>query len=170
MIEKMGFETNILPENHPYGHARGETVEINGRSVYFKSQVEVRFAGILQRLKEIGAIIDWQYEPKDFWFNDIRRGTCSYRPDFHAVWANPDYGEQWYECKSTNGLRQKDLTKFKRMAKRYPEIKLVLVLPHEPSTGSSKSAIRQRILIDKAAKYLDHVTYLTDWKVILWDS
>lgn len=164
MVEKMGFETNLHREQHPYGRARGETVAINGREIFFRSQVEVRFAGALQRLKEAGAIIEWQYEPKDFKFPDIERGTCSYRPDFHAVWANPEIGEQWYEIKSRNGLKQKDVTKYKRLAKRYPEVKLTLVMGGEP-TGSSKTAIRQRILLDNARKYVDHVSYLKDWKV-----
>lgn len=159
MVEKMGFEKNLRHENHPYGRARPETVEINGKEIYLRSQVEVRFAYALQRLKEAGAIIEWQHEPKDFWFQGVKRGTCSYRPDFHAAWADPKTGSVWYETKSKNGLKQKDVTKYKRMAKDYPDITLVLVLGGPPSTT------RQKILLDNALKYVDHVSYLKDWKV-----
>jgi hypothetical protein len=156
---KMGYEQH-LPEHIPYGRARGQHEVVNGRSVYFKSQVEVRFATILQRLQQASAIVEWDYEGKEFWFDDIRRGTCSYRPDFRAVW--PEEGEVYYETKSTSGLRQRDVTKFRRMAKRYPDVKLVLVLPRKPSQGHSKSAVRQRILLDKASRYIDHVWFLGD--------
>ncbi len=152
-----------MQEFVPYGRARGEELEIGGRRFYCRSQVEVRFARILEQLKEAGAIVTWDYEPKDFWFEDIRRGTCSYRPDFRVVWA--DEGEIWYETKSAGGLRQKDVTKYRRMAKRYPQIRLVLLLSRPLSQGCSRAAVRQRILLDNARKYLDHITYLTDWPV-----
>jgi hypothetical protein len=159
---KMGYEQH-LTDHIPYGRARGQHEVVNGKSVYLKSQVEVRFLTIGQRLQQTGAVLEVEYEPKTFWFDDIRRGTCSYTPDFRFLWADNEE-EVYYETKSTNGLRQKDVTKYRRMAKRYPEVKLVLVLPREPR-GSSKSAIRQRILLDNASKYVHHVTYLTDWRI-----
>lgn len=57
IIEKMGFETLSLRELFPYGRARGEEVEINGQTIYFKSQTEVKFARILDRLREVGAVL-----------------------------------------------------------------------------------------------------------------
>ena len=48
-------------------------------------------------------------------------------------------------------MRQKDITKYKRMASRYPEIKLVLVVAKIPSRGKYKN------YNDSAKKYVDHV-------------
>jgi len=155
---------NSLREHVPYGRARGEEVEVNGRTIYFKSQVEVKFAGMLEALRQAGAIVTWEYEPKDFWFEGIRRGTCSYRPDFCVVWAQ-NREEIWYETKTPGNLTQKDVTKYRRMAQHYPAVKLVLVLSRAPSDGHSKSAVRQRIMTDKASRYLHHVTCLSDWKI-----
>lgn len=168
---KMGFEPwAMMRPNHPYGRAHAQTVEIGGRTIRFKSQTEVNFAMVLERLREAGAIVSWDYEPKEFWFEGIKRGRVSYKPDFLAVWADHIHndetpGEVYYETKCSGGLKQVDVTKYHRMAIYHPDVKLVLVLPRSPSQGNSKSAIRQRILLENAEKYIDHVTYLTDWRV-----
>lgn len=57
--------------------------------------------------------IKWEYEPKRFDFNEIKRGTRSYLPDIYL--PNLDI---WIEIKGY--LSKKDKTKIKRFKKYYP--------------------------------------------------
>jgi hypothetical protein len=75
---------------------------------------------MLRRGKAIKA---WQYESKTFWFENIRRGTRSYMPDFEVI--NPDGSVCYYECKGY--LETKDVTKFRRLA-QYHRVPLILVM------------------------------------------
>lgn len=124
-----------------------------------KSNAEYSFALMLDRLQQAGEVVEWLYEPTKFWFEGIRAGTTSYRPDFYVIWAG-DAEHIYYEIKRGN-IQQKDITKYKRLAKRYPDVVLVLVVPKIPQ-GRSKSAIRMRILLDKANEYVDHIWEVGD--------
>lgn len=101
-----------------------EWATIGGKTHYFRSKLEQRWALLLEIWKAGGTIEDWQYEPKTFWFEKIRRGVRSYKPDFLVTL--PDGSTEWHECKGY--IHQKDCTKFHRMAKYYPDEKMVLVM------------------------------------------
>ncbi len=120
-----------------------------------KSNAEYSFALLLDRLMEAegdGRVIDWLYEPKSFVFDDIKFGTRQYRPDF---WVK--YKDEEIYCEVKRGhIIQKDVTKYKRMFNNYPEIKLVLVFQGK-TAGKGKWAIRLRILLSSARKYVHHV-------------
>lgn len=96
---------------------------IGGQRHYFKSKWERNFARYLETLKKHGKIVSWEYEPREFWFEGIKRGCVSYKPDFRVVKEEPDV--TWYEVKGF--YDSKSLTKIKRFAKYYPDEKLVLI-------------------------------------------
>jgi len=114
---------------------------IGGKRCYFKSKWEANYARFLQWRKATGEIIEWQYEPETFWFQDIKRGVRSYKPDFRTEWyafseeqiiervqqglfkgngndGNPVFCS-YYEVKGY--LDSKSRTKIKRFKKYYPD-------------------------------------------------
>lgn len=97
--------------------------DIGGKHIYFRSQFERRYAKLLQLMKESGEIQDWEYEADEFWFENIRRGVRSYKPDFKVTGKD---GKIWY-VETKGYLDSKSKTKLKRMAKYYPHIDLRLV-------------------------------------------
>ena len=134
---------------------------VGGKRYWFRSGFEVRWARYLEFLKEIGEIADWEYEPKDFWFEEIKRGTVSYKPDFRVNYMrqlsdpNAAIGEIiWHECKGH--IQQKDVTKFRRMAKYYPDEKIILVMQNIPKTSTRKNFEKRR-RIANAKQYIERV-------------
>lgn len=97
--------------------------EIAGKKTYFRSEWEFKFAKYLQSLKDRKEIKDWHHEPETFWFEEIRRGTRSYLPDFKVI--RPD--DSWYWVEVKGYMDRKSLTKIKRFKKYYPQEKLLVV-------------------------------------------
>lgn len=97
--------------------------EIGGIRKYYRSKWEANYAWYLQWLKEKGQIEDWKHEPKTFWFEGVKRGTVSYLPDFWVLELNGT--DSFHEVKGWMDDRSK--TKIKRMAKYYPNVKLVVI-------------------------------------------
>lgn len=91
--------------------------KIGHKEIYFRSQWEMRYAQFLQWQLENKLIKDWQYEPKTFWFEQIKRGVRSYKPDFYVV-ANDDT-HFWVEVKGY--MDKKSKTKISRFRRYYPE-------------------------------------------------
>ena len=112
--------------------------EIGGINKYYRSKWEANYARYLEWLKKNKQIEDWKHEPKTFWFESIKRGTRSYLPDF---WIKENNGSEVY-CEVKGYMDSKSHTKLKRMAKYYPEVKLILV---------DKTAY---LAVAKKAKYL----------------
>jgi hypothetical protein len=98
-------------------------VEIGGKRFYAKSKWERRYALYLQFLKEHNEIKDWSYEPKDFWFDKIKRGVRSYKPDFLVIHNNGR--EEYVEVKGFFDAKSK--TKIKRMRIYHPTVQIRLV-------------------------------------------
>lgn len=71
----------------------------------------------------MGIIKTWEHEPQIFWFNEIKRGTRSYLPDFKVTLS--DGSHYWVEVKGY--FDSKSLTKIKRFHKYYPGEKLIVV-------------------------------------------
>ena len=65
----------------------------------------------------------WEFEPDIFWFLKIKRGVRSYKPDFKVFNSNGTV--EYHEVKGW--MNPKSKTKLKRMAKYYPNIKMILV-------------------------------------------
>lgn len=100
-----------------------KTLTIGGKTHYFKSGYEIAYAHYLEALKKDNQILDWYYEPDTFWFEGIKRGTVSYKPDFKVIDKNKK--ETYYEIKGY--MDKKSLTKIKRMAKYYPSVTLQII-------------------------------------------
>ena len=83
--------------------------------IFMRSRWEKNYSRFLKWQK-----IRFEYEPAEFFFEKIKRGTRSYKPDF---WL-PDKKE-WHEVKGY--MDPRSTTKLKRMAKYYPEEKIVIV-------------------------------------------
>lgn len=96
---------------------------IDGRKIYFRSRWEYVYAVYLQWQKDEKIITDWQYEPETFWFENIKRGVRSYKPDF-AVYL-PSAERYWVEVKGFMDARSK--TKLARFKRYYPQEKLIVI-------------------------------------------
>lgn len=104
-------------------NAIGGWYEIDGKEYYFKSKSEHRYACYLEWLRITHNIQDWQYEPQEFWFEPIRRGCVSYKPDFKVI--EKDLSHHWVEVKGYMDAKSK--TKISRFQKYFPQEKLEIV-------------------------------------------
>ena len=87
----------------------------------------------LDLLQRGGAIRGWEYEPTTFWFNGIKRGVVSYKPDFLIT---PVEGKAyWQELKGY--LDPRSATKIKRFCKNYPDETLDLIMQRMPRKGGA---------------------------------
>lgn len=96
--------------------------QIGDQEVFARSLWESNYAYYLEWLRANGAIQSWQHEPETFWFEGIKRGVCSYLPDFKVVENNGDV--VYHEVKGW--MDKKSITKLKRMKKYHPAVKLFL--------------------------------------------
>lgn len=110
--------------------------EIGGKRNFYRSRWEANYARYLQWLKENGQIVDWQHEPETFWFEAIRRGVRSYKPDFR-VWENNGRSDL-HEVKGWMDSRSK--TCLQRMKKYHPQERVVLI------DGSQYRDIRLKVM------------------------
>jgi len=119
------------------GYSRGKmgTYNINGKNIFFRSLWEANYALYLDFLIKQGEIKKWQFEVDTFWFEKIRRGVRSYKPDFKIFLNNGKI--EYHEVKGWMDTKSK--TKLKRMEKYYPEIKLIVI--DEKSYKDIKSKI-----------------------------
>lgn len=88
---------------------------------FFRSAWEANFARYLNWLLARGEIDAWEYEPTTFWFEAIKRGVRSYKPDFRVTEKGRVY---YYEVKGW--LDDKSKTKLKRMKKYHPTVEVRL--------------------------------------------
>ena len=106
-----------------YSRANSGWYKIKNRKYYFRSGWEVNYARYLEFLKDKKEIKKWEYEVDIFWFNEIKRGVRSYKPDFKIYKNNGEI--EYHEVKGYMDAKSK--TKIKRMAIYYPDIKLIII-------------------------------------------
>lgn len=94
--------------------------------IYFRSSWEANYARYLNWLLARGEIDEWHYEPDTFWFEKIKRGVRSYKPDFRIHEKQKIY---YVEIKGYMDAKSK--TKLKRMRIYYPATDLRLVAVKE---------------------------------------
>lgn len=104
---------------------------------YFRSRWEANYARYLNLLVRMGVVTEWAYEPETFWFHGVKRGTVSYKPDFRVLYKG-DPKPVYVELKGW--VQDKDHTKWKRMAKYHPHIKLEIIGGKEFASLRSKWA------------------------------
>jgi hypothetical protein len=114
---------NITFGNGSYPNVQRGTYFCSKGDFYFRSKWEANYALYLDFLVKQGQIARWEYEADTFIFDAIKFGTRSYRPDFKVF--NEDTTFEYHEVKGYMDSRSK--TKLKRMAKYYPDVKLILV-------------------------------------------
>ena len=106
-----------------YGNIGRGYYDINGGKMFFRSKWEANYALYLDFLVKYKQIRKWEYEPDVFIFSKIKFGTRSYKPDFKVY--NDDKNFEYYEIKGHMTARSK--TQIKRMAKYYPDIRLIII-------------------------------------------
>ena len=106
-----------------YSRGRQGKYNINGKDIFFRSLWEANYALYLDFLIKQDEIIKWEFEPETFWFEKIKRGVRSYKPDFKVY--NKDKTIEYHEVKGW--MDSKSKTKLNRMRIYYPEIKIVLI-------------------------------------------
>jgi hypothetical protein len=97
--------------------------EVGDKKIFARSKWEYRYAMYLQILKENNDIKDFSHEPKTFWFEGIKRGVVSYKPDFLVIHNNG--AEEYVEVKGFMDAKSK--TKINRMRIYHPQVKLRLI-------------------------------------------
>lgn len=102
-------------------HHSGKREDLGG--LYVRSGWEANYARYLNWLVGLGEIDSWDYEPETFEFEPIKRGARFYTPDFRVRY--PDGSMEYHEVKGYMDAKSK--TKLRRMAKYYPEVKVILV-------------------------------------------
>lgn len=105
------------------GYEHGWIIINNDRPMFVRSRWECNLVFYFEFLKTKGAIKNWFYEEKTFWFEGIRRGITNYKPDFRIV--ENDGSEYWIEVKGY--FTQKDHTKMMRMKKYYPDVRIKIL-------------------------------------------
>jgi hypothetical protein len=91
--------------------------------IYFRSSWERNYARYLNFLITKNLVKSWTFEKKIFWFEKIKRGCVSYKPDFEVIM--PDGEIQYHEVKGW--MDDKSLTKIKRMRIYHPKVKLIVI-------------------------------------------
>ena len=121
---------------NPYSNARGGKREDIG--IYVRSKTEANYIRYLNFMK-----IKWEYEPKIFYFEGIKRGTLSYTPDIYL----PEE-DKWIEIKGWFTKRAK--VSLKRFKRQYPiEFQKLIIVIYNP-WGRTKSDA-------KAMEYLEEI-------------
>lgn len=106
-----------------YSRAKSGTITIGGKTNFYRSSWESNIACYLEFLKVNNEISEWQYEPDVFWFEKIKRGVRSYKPDFKIT--NNDGSEYFIEVKGW--MDDKSKTKLNRMRIYFPNVKIELI-------------------------------------------
>lgn len=121
MSDYMTFVRTPLPPSKGYSRGKaGRRDDLGG--LYVRSKWEANYARYLNWLVSLGQIERWEYEADTFWFEKIKRGVRSYKPDF-KVWEN---GKIHYD-EIKGYMDDKSATKIKRMRIYHPHVDLRVV-------------------------------------------
>lgn len=103
------------------GNWKSEWVTIGGHRFFARSRWEAAYASHLELLRISGTILDWNYEPRTFWFPENRRPRC-YRPDFGVTLPNGDI--EIHEVKGW--MCPRSIAVLSLMAEHYPNTVIVI--------------------------------------------
>lgn len=120
---KKQFPSVKFGTNKMDGKFQSGDYECSKGNQFFRSKWEANYALYLDWLIKQKQILNWEYEAETFFFDKIKLGTRSYRPDFKVF--NNDGSIEYHEVKGYMDAKSK--TKIKRMAKYFPKLKLVLI-------------------------------------------
>ena len=117
----MSKNKNLFPQVKGRRGNGGKRKDLN--DIYFRSSWEANWARYLNWLKSLKQINSWEFEPETFEFKAIKKGSRFYTPDFKIL--NPNNSVEYHEIKGY--MDERSATKLKRMAKYFPEVKLILI-------------------------------------------
>lgn len=121
-VLKMGYEPWANHVERKFGNQPVTLCfEFGTKTITFRSKLEARYANYLERLREIGEILWWTYEPTLL----IRshQDPDHWKPDF-LVWR-ADATVELHECKGP--IEQDDVHKLKWTRSDYPEMPMFLI-------------------------------------------
>lgn len=137
------------------------------RTITFKSRtVESRWAGVLEFFVRASVIMEWDYEPKEFHCGRKYRKDRLYTPDFRVLDNGAfDYPgkDVWFETKSLGWFAQKDISRLRWFSQSFPTHIIYLVFDRRPANTRSKTSQKQRIMADKASKWVERILYMNDY-------
>ena len=111
-----------MKDQNPYSKTQGgKRADLDNQ--YFRSAWEANWARYLNWLQSLKEIQGWAFEVKTFEFSKIRRGSRFYTPDFQVT--NNDGSIEYHEVKGF--MDPRSATKLKRMAKYFPDVRIVLI-------------------------------------------
>lgn len=129
----MAARNATTPAENAYSRTKsGRRVDLGG--MFLRSSWEANYARYLNWLVSNNQIEKWEYEVDTFWFEKIRRGVRSYKPDFKIFEKN----QAPYYVEVKGWMDPKSATKLKRMKKYYPSIRVDVVGQREYSEIRSK--------------------------------
>lgn len=112
---------------NPYSNAKGGKREDIG--IYVRSKMEANYIRYLNIMK-----IKWEYEPKIFYFENVKRGTLTYTPDIYLTEE-----DKWIEIKGWFTKRAK--TSLRRFKKYYfNEFKKLIIVIDDPLARTRANA------------------------------
>ena len=111
-----------MRKRRTFGHIKSQWEVIGGKKHYYRSMMEMNYAKQLEHFKQLGTILEWEHEPKIFYFEGIKRGVTNYTPDFRVT----ELDGTCYYCEVKGYFDAKSKTKVRRFRKYYPEETLVL--------------------------------------------
>ncbi len=106
-----------------YSRAKNGHIVIAGRKLFVCSSWEANICAYLQFLKDNKEILEWEYEVETCWFDKIKRGVRSYKPDFKIT----DKDSSVYFIEVKGWMDDKSKTKLKRMKKYHPLVRIDLL-------------------------------------------
>lgn len=108
-------------------HIKSGWIKKGDKYLFMRSGWELNYSHYLNEMIKRGRITDWEYEVDTFWFDKIKRGTTSYKPDFKVYL--PDGTIEYHEIKGYMDAKSK--TKLNRMRIYHPDIKIKLIASKE---------------------------------------
>lgn len=114
----------LTAKGKPTARPRSKAGVRDDLGLFVRSSWEANYCRYLNLLMKMGVVEEWSYEPETFWFKGVKRGTNSYKPDFRVKYKG-DPKIEYVEIKGHETA--KDRTKWKRMKKYYPDIRLQVI-------------------------------------------
>lgn len=115
------MSTTLITRSTHSGAAKSGFREDIG--MFVRSSWEANYVRYLNWLIGLGKIVRYEYEKHTFRFEGVKRGPYIYIPDFKVFY--PDGHHEWHEVKGW--MDSKSRGKLKRMAKFFPEEKIVVI-------------------------------------------
>jgi len=118
---------------------------------YFRSKTEANVARYFNLRK-----CNWEYEPFEYCFNNIKRGQKYYKPDFII-----HYLDAYFLIEVKGYFRSEDKTKLRRFKKYYPEefIKLKFIIPDKYSRSRANGEMIKFICDDLGIDFEEILSY-----------